>query len=337
MVFTGTKFKTKTSKFRFVGQHSAKLIALGLYAKQRTGFLERRNFMTRNQIEYSKLKETQRSNQMNEGLTQRRDTNTYLLGSRQLGETQRHNREMESQGRLSLDETKRSNQMREAISLDQLAETQRSNLASEALRGREADIKQGELEVHKGTLEETRRSNLSREEIQRNTLSETIRSNKVREQETARHDVQTERNQRYSAQMQYAGTKYNADQAYAAQQNATYQRDIASQRSLQLGREQLEQKTINDTRNRMIGTMGTLENMRANRASEGLRRDEVTVKQEDLSERQRHQQAVEAETQRHNVVTEATNIGQSLARSILGGINNANQVGRIIGLGGNLR
>lgn len=290
--------------------------------------------MTRNQIEYSKLLETQRTNRVNEGLTRQRDVNTYLLGSRQLSESQRHNRETEAQGRQNLQETRRSNQAREQISLDTLAETRRSNLATEALRGREADIKAGELEVHRGTLDETRRTNQVREGIQRDTLAETTRSNLAREAETARHDIATEQNQRYSAQMQLAGTKYASDTNYKASQNATYQRDLASQRQLQLGREQLQQKEVNDTRARLISTMGTLEQMRANKATESIRREEAAARTGALEETARHNQVVESETQRHNIVQEATTIGQSLLREIANGINSASRIGSLTGLGG---
>lgn len=47
--------------------------------------------MTKNQIEYLKLRETQRSNAANERLTEIRDKNAKDLGFATLGETARHN------------------------------------------------------------------------------------------------------------------------------------------------------------------------------------------------------------------------------------------------------
>lgn len=113
--------------------------------------------MTKNQIEYAKLRETQRANLASEELTRKRDTAARALGIDTLTESVRHNRAGEEQARLVLGETQRSNLAKEG-------ETQRSNLAKES---------------------ETMRSNLAKE-------AETHRASVVKEEETERHNKAAE-------------------------------------------------------------------------------------------------------------------------------------------------
>lgn len=91
--------------------------------------------MTKNQIEFNKLRENIRSNRENESLTRKRDEAARALGINTLAEQSRHNRAGES------------------ISLDTLAETSRSNLA------RERETARSNLEKEK----ETHRSNVAKE------------------------------------------------------------------------------------------------------------------------------------------------------------------------------
>lgn len=58
--------------------------------------------MTHNQIEYLKLKESQRANMASESLTQRRDEAAIEARVAELGETKRHNLAVEDQARLDL-------------------------------------------------------------------------------------------------------------------------------------------------------------------------------------------------------------------------------------------
>jgi hypothetical protein len=78
--------------------------------------------MTHNQIEWWKLKETQRHNVVTEGISQ----NT-------LNESIRHNVQTEVQARNELLEQARHNQVSEAIGWGNLAETTRHNRESERL------------------------------------------------------------------------------------------------------------------------------------------------------------------------------------------------------------
>lgn len=107
--------------------------------------------MTANQIEYNKLRETQRANRENERLTGERDLAARELGKQTLAETQRSNLARES-------ETARANLAKEAetvrANLAREAETYRSNTVGEkeAERSHRAseDLKLGE-NVVKGT------------------------------------------------------------------------------------------------------------------------------------------------------------------------------------------
>lgn len=82
--------------------------------------------MTRNQIEYQKLLETQRANRASESITTARDAATRALGLDTLQETQRHNQQVELQARDNLAEQYRDN-------VAQLQELQRSHMASEGI------------------------------------------------------------------------------------------------------------------------------------------------------------------------------------------------------------
>nr|AVX53656.1 putative ORF1 [Marmot picobirnavirus] len=82
--------------------------------------------MTRNQIEYWKLKEQQRSARVGE-----KETNRSNLARE--GETARHNRQTERQAINELAESARSHKANEGITINQLGETRRHNVASEGL------------------------------------------------------------------------------------------------------------------------------------------------------------------------------------------------------------
>lgn len=141
--------------------------------------------MTKNQIEYLKVREQQRANVANEDLTRQRDTLAHQRGLIELRESGRHNRATEGLTgaqldiqRGSLDETSRHNRTTEGQQQAQLVELNRHNLASEALQ--------------RGQLSETSRHNVAVE-------GETVRHNQASEsatlidlQEKNRHNVATE-------------------------------------------------------------------------------------------------------------------------------------------------
>lgn len=113
--------------------------------------------MTKNQIEYLKALETERSNRANEAQTALRDSQNYevakdqlVLGRQQLKETHRSNLAKESETYRSNvakeRETHRSNYAQELLGYSQQRETNRSNLARER---------------------ETQRSNLAQEQLKR--------------------------------------------------------------------------------------------------------------------------------------------------------------------------
>lgn len=167
--------------------------------------------MTRNQIEYLKLLESQRANREGERLTEARDQTTRELGFAQLGETTRHNMASEGLQLMSIQETTRANKAREEQQRNELAElhrhqvaveteTRRSNMAREAethsynqsvinLRSKELSEQQRlhdqQYQLGMSQLAETRRSNAARE-------AEQVRSNLAREFETYRSNTQQE-------------------------------------------------------------------------------------------------------------------------------------------------
>lgn len=163
--------------------------------------------MTKNQIEYLKLQELQRSNRANEALTEKRDTTTRELGFANLGETSRHNLATERHNTLVLGETQRHNYAQEAHNSAVLDETSRHNLAMEAHNERIASeqersnranesVKIGGLSLEASKLFEQQRhsrvTELEQERSNRARELETSRSNRIREAETRRSNLQNE-------------------------------------------------------------------------------------------------------------------------------------------------
>lgn len=127
--------------------------------------------MTKNQIEFNKLLETQRANRRQEELTALRDSNTYAIGLGTLRETERANRAKEGYNLSYLDELSRANQAKELLSYGTLRETLRSNKA------REAELSRSNLARETETI----RANIAAEQLRLNELYERIRSNKASE------------------------------------------------------------------------------------------------------------------------------------------------------------
>nr|AMP18943.1 hypothetical protein [Otarine picobirnavirus] len=170
--------------------------------------------MTKNQIEYLKLRETQRANLVQEDLTRSRDSRSYEIGLGTLAESQRHNRATEEQARVSLDETVRHNLAGETLTrgnLDEsirhnqaveaeasrhnkvgesyneraLKESQRHNVAQEGISRSQVGASYANINLGYSQLGETTRANIARE-------TENTRSNVAREQENLRHNESTE-------------------------------------------------------------------------------------------------------------------------------------------------
>lgn len=116
--------------------------------------------MTHNQIEYWKLKETERSNKVNESENKRHNQSVE-------GETQRHNIAQEG-------ETNRHNLTTELIDMNKFYEQARSNRANE-------DIARERNSIARDTLSETIRSNKQRESLGWLSYNEDVRHNKATE------------------------------------------------------------------------------------------------------------------------------------------------------------
>lgn len=143
--------------------------------------------MTANQINYWKLKETERSNKVNEGENLRSHKASEALKGRELDEGERHNRAVETTAAFNAMETQRHNIAGET-------ETHRSNVAREteterSNRAREDETQRANLsnEYLKGLdLAEKAKHNRAVESLEDRKHQETIRSNVEREYETNR-------------------------------------------------------------------------------------------------------------------------------------------------------
>lgn len=166
--------------------------------------------MTKNQIEYWRYKEEQRSNLAkekeqnrtnvaNEELTRNRDANVYYLGQLNAQENQRHNLAVEGEtARSNLaresetlrsnlareSETARANRMGEQISLQNLEEKKRSNLASEAIARSNIALGYSQLAEssrHNLAMEtEQGRSNREQERLKQQSIDDTRHANQQR-------------------------------------------------------------------------------------------------------------------------------------------------------------
>lgn len=156
--------------------------------------------MTKNQIEYQKLLETQRANRANEALTGARDEAVRRLGLDTLQETTRHNQQVELQARDNLAEQYRNN-------VAQLAELQRSHMANEGIAN-------------------------FREETNRLGANENIRHNLSVEEEAARHNQVTEAINQYLGQVNLEASQISAAAHTAAAGIAASASQYASDNAL---------------------------------------------------------------------------------------------------------
>lgn len=190
--------------------------------------------MTKNQIEYLKLRESQRANLAQEGLTRARDQRSYEIGLGTLAESSRHNLATEEQARASLDETSRHNLAGEGQAQRSLDESVRHNQATEQEMRRHNIV--GE-QYNAKYLAETGRHNVAQEAIGRSQvgasfanislgyqqLGETQRSNQAREAENTRSNVAREsENLRHNQ----AG---EAIDMYRNRSESQYKRDVTRQ------------------------------------------------------------------------------------------------------------
>lgn len=147
-------------------------ITVSLTSVQDISTLKGCDYITKNQLEFEKLRESKRSNQANELQTQIRDENLRRYQQGQLDISSKN-----------LDETKRSNLAKERFNLLSLDESQRHNLAYEAETQRSNQKRE---EQNAWSLEESKRANLARE-------AETQRANMAQEQLSRDRNIEQHR------------------------------------------------------------------------------------------------------------------------------------------------
>lgn len=240
--------------------------------------------MTKNQIEFNKLKETIRTNRANEALIEARDTATRRLGLDSLRETQRHNAQVELQARDNLAEQYRNN-------VAQLAELQRAHLTSEGLAT-------SRLALDLDALAETKRSHQQAEQISidRNKLSQ-LELDEVKRHNQANEDLGliSSNTSRYAAEVGAASHVNAAGINAAASQYASDNALLARQLEIDANRYGID--TSASLRAQELG-----ETKRANLAREtetarsNVARETNTAAS--ISEQTRHNRVSEAQTSR---------------------------------------
>lgn len=237
--------------------------------------------MTRNQIDYQKLVEGQRSNLAQEELTRMRDLRNYRIAQETLAENTRHNRVYEDIQASSLDESIRHNRAVEVRELAALTETSQHNRASESIEFSNAAERQ--------------RANLALE-------NETRYAHRVGESETRRfHDQSLALSQRQLDELReyHSGSlgvqSRNIDLGYA---------DLSERQRANLASEQIR-SSVNE------------EAVRHNITLESLQQQDVYTRERSQANQRRHDIAVESETKRANQVREA----QGWTDTIVSGAN----------------
>lgn len=232
--------------------------------------------MTRNQLDYARMLETERSNRVQETLTRERDEKNYAAAMAQLDEQVRANKAREQLDLARNVEQQRSNLAAEQISRDRLIEEGRRNREVES-QGRAS------LSLMAARDDETRRSNIARER-------ETSRANLARESELYRSNIANEALQGQRIGLGYAqlaeARRLNTANISLGVQRLNQDRELSVSQLI-------EQRRANITREN--------ETRRANLAHEfELNRSNVAREDENL----RSNQARELEAQRHNQAVE---------------------------------
>lgn len=297
--------------------------------------------MTKNQIEYLKLLETERSNKATEDINRSKVASDREIGLGQLAESKRHNLAGEQQQIAILGETQRHNVIGEQLQAQSISEVMRSNRAQESLqlksqlenersnRAREAETER----TNRAREVETERSNRANEK-------EYNRSNLAREEETHRTNVANELIRNRGVDAQFAGVA--AQYASIAETSKYHAATVAleGQRLSELSRSnkaaEREQHRTNVTREH--------ETMRSNMAKESeataarqqtnaIRRyeaDTSRMQARTAQERQQVYQSETAEAERHNRANE----GISIFTTAVNGVSNTARAVIPLAIGG---
>lgn len=234
--------------------------------------------MTKNQIEYLKLRETQRANLSQEELTRKRDENAHALGLGNLAELGRHNLETERQAVANLSEVNRHNVETERQAVAVLGEQQRHNRALEQVEyGKLSETMRANREREQFNLKqlsETTRANLARELLTSQQLAETYRSNVARETETHRTNVAGEQERKRSNLAQEQQKRDELEQKYVSlETDARIRQSQISLGYAQLG-EDRRSNLAREAETRRSNIAREVETSRSNRAQEIMRNKE---------------------------------------------------------------
>lgn len=220
--------------------------------------------MTRNQIEYWRLKETERNNRA----VEKHNRNVLTYNYSVLAETKRSNLAREQ-------ETNRSNLARER-------ETQRSNIANEQLRRLQSDR---DYTLSLRQLEEQVNARKESQRLQSLSIQEQKRSNQAREAATRDSNLVSLFN------------------AYTNRANIEEQARSNKVRENQFASQLAEQRRSNYA-NERLNYQRNAEMKRSNLAREGLQSFANYTQRQAVNETRRHNVSVESETRRANLMHE---------------------------------
>lgn len=232
--------------------------------------------MTRNQIEYWKLKEQQRSNKASQAEQSRsnkaQEQETVRSNRARESETHRSNLINESHQSNVLGETIRANKARESHNVATLQETKRSNVAREAETRRSNLANERETNRSNVAREtETMRSNLANESISRDRNTINREHYERMDSETNRHNLVTEGIQTeslgISRDTNVLGYSRLASDEYRTNVQASAQR-YAADTNANLGYANLAEVNRANLQNEWIRTLSEAEKARSNRAAE---------------------------------------------------------------------
>lgn len=271
------------------------------------------NSLTKNQIEYQKLVETKRANQVNEAQTRWRDYHTNAVAVGGLNETIRHNYATEGLDRSKAVEAARHNAATEEIQLFVAQEGKRHNLEGERLQGEQITLGYSQLQ-------ESQRHNTAVE-------SETYRHNLSVENETLRANQAREALNRYEAQelakyhSQQIGLGYSqlsettrSNQARESLNTMAFNWQVHKESS------QLAETHRTNLANEQLIRERLYETQRSNLANEQLKGAQNVIRSTEAAETKRHNQAQEALKKKE--------LNISLGKAVTGGVNDLASAGR---------
>lgn len=237
--------------------------------------------MTKLQVEWYKVNETERANRANEEILRQRLAQEKKIAADQLAETSRHNYAAEQVSFFTAREGARHNQAVEGLQSQQLSEAQRHNLANEGIAQHEADTKRAqyfETTRHNAEVEQQGRTDVAtRQAAQKAQQLYWERMAHNAAQEISLGFSQLQEAQRHNRETELLQSRQAATQAASVNETGRHNREQE-----QIAREQTQQRDTASKRQSQVGMYQAIESKRHNQATEGISQQGVQQRQQEI-------------------------------------------------------